>query len=406
MNHFRPRVLLTSALLICACVAAPLSAADDSNWERLKLDDVFRSEGVAAADVNHDGKMDVLAGDLWYAAPDWKMHEIRPVGKYEYDKGYSKSFANFAYDVNGDDWADFIVVGFPGAPCHWYENPKNQPGHWKEHVIWHSACNETPLFTDLTGDGKPELILGSLPERQVGYLSLPATDRATEKWTFQAVSEPGEPQKNGSFHYYHGLGVGDVNNDGRRDLMIPHGWYEAPSSPTAEPWTFHPLTLSENGEGNPLPAANLHAEDLDLDGDSDILMSCAHAYGVWWFENVGGNENPQFQYRLIDKSYSQTHALEFIDINGDGQKDLVTGKRFYAHQGHDPGGKDSVVMYWYEIRREKGAPPKFIPHEIVAGRDTGIGTQFLVTDFNTDGAPDIVLSNKKGVNVLLQRRPK
>jgi hypothetical protein len=150
-----------------------------------------------------------------------------------------------------------------------------------------------------------------------------------------------------------------------------------------------------------LPAANIHVDDLDLDGDQDMIMSSAHTYGVWWFENTEGS----FTYHLIDESYSQTHAMEFVDINGDGVKDIVTGKRYFAHNGGDPGGKDPVVMFWYEIKKTKGKPPEFSPHEITAGKDTGVGTQFLVQDINGDKRPDIILSNKKGVNVLLQKKP-
>jgi len=150
-------------------------------------------------------------------------------------------------------------------------------------------------------------------------------------------------------------------------------------------------------------AGQMFVEDLDLDGDNDIIASSAHTYGVWWFENVAGeNEADRFRYHLIDDSFSQTHAMEFVDMDGDGQRDMVTGKRFFAHNGNDPGGKDAVVMAWYQLKRKKDTPPQFIRHEIVEGRDTGIGTQFLVRDINADGRNDIVLSNKKGVNLLVQ----
>lgn len=373
------------------------------DWKRIKLDDAFRSEGAAAADVNKDGLMDVFAGDVWYEAPDWKVHAIRNVGKFVAGKGYSNSFVNFAYDVNQDGWDDLILLGFPGAPFHWYENPQNKPGHWKEHVIWHSVCNESPEFEDVDGDGKPELVFGSQPERQMGVMSIPPKDKVASKWTFNAISEPGDPGSNGTFKYYHGIGVGDVNNDGRNDVMIPHGWWEAPAKAADGAWTFHSAPLSKEPGQAPVKCANMYCEDLDLDGDQDIICSSAHTYGVWWFENVSGNKADKFKYHLIDESYSQTHAVEFVDINGDGQRDIVTGKRFFAHNGGDPGGKDAVVMYWYEIHRKKEQAPKFIPHEIEAGRDTGVGTQFQVIDFNGDKRPDIVLSNKKGVNVLLQK---
>ncbi|MFQ5733479.1 MAG: FG-GAP repeat domain-containing protein, partial [Planctomycetaceae bacterium] len=290
----------------------------------------------------------------------------------------------------------------PGAPFHWYENPKNKPGHWKEHLIWHSACNESPEFEDVDGDGTPELVLGSQPERQMGLLPLPGGKNASKKWTFNAISKPGNPTENGTFKYYHGLGVGDLNGDGRNDVLIPNGWWESPGQRTSSPWTFHPFALNATGKGAPNRAANMYVDDLDLDGDNDVIMSSAHAYGVWWYENTSGKSATKFKQHLIDKSYSQTHAMEYVDINGDGQRDIVTGKRFYAHNGRDPGGKEPVVMYWYEVKKRKGKPPKFVRHEIEAGRGTGIGTQFQVTDMNGDGKPDIVLSNKKGVNLLLQ----
>jgi hypothetical protein len=396
----------TLSALVCLAVfgAHQLSAAD-VHWQRINLDKTFRSEGVAAFDVNHDGQVDVIAGEVWYEAPHWKMHEIKTPGKYIAGQGYSNSFVNFGCDVNGDGWVDLICIGFPGADFHWYENPKNEPGHWKEHLIWHSACNETPNFLDLTGSGKPQLILGSQPEDQTGYIPIPAGNDVYSKWTFHPVSTPGDPKKqgldNGSHRFYHGLGVGDFNQDGRNDVLIRDGWWEAPEDRNQSPWKFHPYTMERTDKTWGTECANIFAEDLDGDGDMDLISSSAHAYGVWWWENIDGKTLKQ---HVIDKSGSQTHAMHYVDINGDGQKDIVTGKRYFAHNGHDPGAYDPVIMVWYEVKRTKGSPPQFIRHEIVEGRDTGIGTQFEVADMNGDGLPDIVLSNKKGVNVLIQKR--
>lgn len=416
------RVMRSAALgLLLVSVSFAQETTEDNNWHRIKLDERFRSEGVAAADFNNDGRLDVVAGDVWYQAPQltdegylsgkgWKIKEVRQPGEFVAGKGYSQSFVNVAHDVDQDGWIDVIIVGFPGSTSktnigfRWYKNPgADDDSHWVSHEIWPSVCNESPEFEDLTGDGKPEIIFGSEAESKMGYVTLPAKSSAAKQWEFVAVSEAGDPKKNGTFKYYHGLGVGDVNNDGRQDLMIPHGWWESPKAPTKEAWKWHDAPLTVGGEKVPAKGANMHTIDLDLDGDSDILMSSAHAFGIWWFENTGGNETPAFTSHLIDESYSQTHALEFIDMNGDGEKDLVTGKRFFAHNGRDPGGNDKVVMYWYEIKREKGMAPKFLGHEIVAGRGTGIGTQFQIADMNGDKQPDIVLSNKKGVNVLVQK---
>ena len=399
-----------TALMVCIGCSA-FAFGDEAKFERIPLDSTFRAEGVAVGDFNKDGKLDVAAGDVWYAAPDWKMTRFRqplsqqqkPTEAYDGSKGYSNCFASFTYDLNRDGWDDLIVVGYPGDPFYWYENPQNKAGDWKAYEIWHSACNETVLFTDLTGDGQPELVLGSQPERQMGYLTIPTAENCHAKWKFTPVSEPGEPNENGTFKYYHGLGAGDVNKDGRLDLIIPHGWWEAPEKRDSALWAFHPLPLAKDNQGAPLHASNIYAMDLDLDGDNDLILSSAHAFGIWWFENPGKDSAEPFKYHLIDESFSQTHALALVDLVGKDKPALVTGKRYFAHMGSDPGEFQPVVMYWFDIERTKGQPPRFVKHEIEAGKDTGVGTQFTVVDFNKDGRLDLVLSNKKGVNVLLQK---
>ena len=372
-----------------AFVLPPGAVDDRAKWTKITLDKTFRSEGVAVADVNKDGKLDVLAGEVWYEAPDWKMHEILPPGTYDGAKGYSKCFQNFAMDVNGDGWPDSLVVNFPGADACWYENPQGKPGPWKRRVISKNACNETVVFADLLGNGKPVLVFPS--NGLMSWYSVPKDLDAL--WDVHVVGEPKGP---GRAQFSHGLGVGDVNGDGRNDILIKEGWWEAPEDRTKGPWVFHPAKLGPD-------CADLLVYDVDGDGLNEVITSSAHAYGIWWFQQAKTDKGIEFrQHDMVPKLMSESHALVLADINGDGVKDFVVGKRFWAHGPKgDPGAEEPAVLYWVEIRRPEKGKVEFIPHLI--DDDSGAGTQFAVADMNGDGKLDVVISNKKGVYVFLQK---
>jgi hypothetical protein len=399
-----------------AALADPVKPSEDTGitWKKTVLDKVFRSEGVAVADVNKDGKMDILNGEAWYEAPDWKMHEIRKLGDYgDGASGYSHSFACWAADLNGDGYPDLIVIDFPGTPCYWLENPKGDANkHWAQHEIWHSACNETPQYVDLFGDGKRELVMGFQPkeppadkklEGRMGQMAwfTPGKD-PTQLWEMHPISEPSTADKEipGTQRFSHGLGVGDVNGDGKLDVICTGGWWEQPAKVEDKPWTFHPADLG--------PAcADMYAYDIDGDGKADILSSSAHDFGIWsHIQKPPKDGNPQFlKQDLFAKMFSESHAMHFVDINGDGQKDLVTGKRWWAHGPKgDPDAGGTPVIYWFEAKKDKDDVTTFTPHLI--DDDSGIGTQFAVADVNGDKLPDVVTSNKKGTYLFEQVRAK
>jgi hypothetical protein len=380
-----PAWLGAAALIACGAWAA----AGEVRFRKVVVDKAFRSEGAAVSDVNRDGRADILAGDVWYEAPDWKLREITQPGKYDPAKDRSRCYLNFAQDVNGDGWVDSIVIGPPGSACLWFENPGGKGGHWKQRTICDSACNETPHFVDLLGTGRAVLVFAT--GGRMAWFAAPGT--AQGAWQAHAISQPKAP---GTDRYSHGLGVGDLNGDGRRDVLITAGWWEAPEDRAAGPWTFHPAKLGA-------ACADMHVYDVDGDGDADVISSSAHAYGIWWFEQVRGDKGAGFKQHLIHKAFSQTHALRLVDIDGDGLKDLVTGKRYWAHRGKDPGAKEPAVLCWFQLRRPEKGKVEFVPHPI--DDDSGVGLQFEAADVNGDGRADIVTSNKKGVHLFLQERP-
>jgi hypothetical protein len=406
----RPYSWLMASLLplvLVVFLVADEKTRDDTGiaWKKTILDRRFLSEGVAVADVNKDGKVDILTGEVWYEAPQWLPHRLRP-GKEDYRDGaknvYSNSFACWADDFNGDSYPDLLVVGFPGAPCHWYENPKGKDGLWKEHTIWHSACNETPAYVDLLGNGKRVLLMGWQPkgkdnEGQMAYFT-PGDDPA-QLWQMHPISEPSTKGHviPGTFRFAHGLGAGDVNGDGKLDVICTAGWWEQPAALDDKPWKFHPANLGD-------ACADMFAYDIDGDGKADILSSSAHQYGIWaYLQRSSGDSSSFLKQVLFPKLVSQTHALHCVDINGDGLKDLVTGKRWWAHGPHgDADPNLPPKLYWFEAKKSSDGLIRFVPHEI--DDNSGMGTQFTVNDVNGDQLLDVVTANKKGVFLFEQVR--
>ena len=406
--------LIACVVPLAAFVSLPSSAQQagaltNITWKKTVLDRAFRSEGVAVADVNKDGKMDILNGECWYEAPDWKRHEICPTKDHAKGQNnvYSNSFACWAEDINGDGYPDLIVIGFPGAPCHWFENPQGKPGHWKQHEIWHSACNETPLYADLLGTGKRVLIMGWQPKGQgnMGQMAYftPDPKDPTKPWIMHPISEESTKAKEipGTQKFSHGLGVGDVNGDKRMDVICTGGWWEQPAKADGKtPWKFHPAQLGD-------ACADMYALDLNGDGKADILSSSAHRFGIWAYHQRPADEgkSPGFvKQELFRELVSETHAMVLVDVNGDGLNDFVTGKRFWSHGRSEQGADWPAMLYWFEASKKKDGQITFTPR--VIDTDSGVGTQFAVQDVNGDGLPDVVVSNKRGTFLFEQVRPK
>lgn len=422
-------VILALTLTVSAAFVAAARGPREVKFQKFTLDKEFRSEGVATADVNGDGKIDVIAGNLWYEAPDWKAHEIAPPQQFDAAKSYSNSFVNYTMDVNGDGWADQILIGWPGQDAVvWRENPKTGNGPWVSHPIARNACNESPalaylsLSEELSSGGlhgfltdvwsrrtkegrqkakinpneKPVLIF-SVNDEQMGWFE-PGADLNSEfkMHPISVKSTKKTAKEDGVFRYSHGLGVGDINGDGRNDVLITTGYWEAPHDPrTSTEWKFVKADFGED-------CAQMQVYDVNDDGLNDVITSSAHKIGIWWFEQKRNGDTITFVKHEIDTSIAQTHSLMLADINGDGKQDIVTGKRYWAHGPTGDVNPDApAVVVWFELQRKKGEVT-WTKHEI--DNDSGVGTQFTVADLNNDKRPDVITSNKKGVHVFLQTK--
>lgn len=380
----------------------PVGAPWDVTFDTLPLSSDFISEGAAVADVDDDGTLDLIAGPLWYRGPDFELGgAIDDALVYEPSE-YSLFFLVFAGDISGDGLPDVIAIGDAGGGngtgnpnAHWYQNPGpdglDQP--WTRRVLYDGlVSNESPTYVQLVGDDQPELLF--MTDDTLGYATPGAS--LDMPWEYTAISD-----EVFNTPYVHGLGVGDIDGNGLLDVVEAAGYWLQMEDGSFE---RHEVDFTEGAAGGSRGGAQIQVFDVDGDGDADVITALsAHGYGLSWFEQV---DPGVFEPHVIlpasagGDSFSQLHAMEAADLNGDGLLDLVTGKRYYAHPPPtDPGGTDPAVIYWFELTRgAEGA--SFVPHLI--HDDSGVGCNFTIADLDGNGRPDIFTSSKKGSFVHLQ----
>jgi hypothetical protein len=375
---------------------ASVAAGDDTIPFRKHTLDLGISETVAVVDMNRDGRLDIISGENWYeqgrpaagAGPRFIKHKFRDL-PYTFD--YLEDLSDLAIDVNYDGYPDVVSCSYWSKPLTWWENPGTSGRPWREHLIESGSPVEFVFLVDILNTGQPLQLLPQFGRRDFPLAWYELAGRgARDPWVRHEIS----PRS-----YGHGIGAGDVNGDGRTDIITPQGWFEAPPDPRNGKWIFHPeFELGDTGF--------IYTEDVNGDGLPDLITSLAHGYGIFWYEQKkDARGNRVWTKHLIDNSWSQAHALSLADLNGDGRLELITGKRYYAHD-HDPGANEPLGVYWYERILVDGRL-EWKRHVLDYSTRTGGGMQIAVVDIDGDGDQDIVVAGKSGLflfeNVATQR---
>jgi len=341
-------------------------------------------ESVGVFDVNNDGHLDIVSGAFWYEGPDFEQKkQVRNVERYG---EYWDDFATIPLDVNNDGKIDYVTGGWFGKNIRWHENPGDDT-EWQEHIIDHTGNVETIRSWDIDGDGYEEIVPNN-PNDPLKFYKLDRNENGESKGTFTKV-EVAEEQG-------HGLGFGDINGDGRGDFIVSNGWLEAPENILEGEWMLH--------EDFDLGDASVPVlvVDVNNDGLNDLIVGQAHSYGLHWYEQKGGAAGKkEWIKHPIDLNNSQFHTMEWEDLDGDGNKELITGKRYHAHNGNDPGGDDPIGLYYYKWN---GA--SFVKNTISfgpLGEGKGTGIYFEVVDLNQNGRKDIVVAGKDGLCIFFNK---
>jgi hypothetical protein len=372
------------------------------------------SEGSAVFDVDGDGAVDITCGANWYQGPEWKKHEgFRPSASVHGE--FVNNCGEYPLDVNGDGKKDLISAGWMRNGVYWYENPGKAGEPWKETKILDSDFTEGLIVEDIDGDGDEDVLpnhWGPKDGQAVTWIE----NQGGAKFAPRPVGKEGD---------VHGIGLGDVNGDGRKDIVTPRGWWEAPADRAGGKWTFHADYKLRHEGGIRMPVI-----DVNGDGKNDIIYGHGHNYGLGWLEqgaapeaasggSGGGGAAPAaggltFRDHEIEDSAGQFHTLVLADVDQDGKLDLVTGKRLRGHGGDDPSSFDPLGVYWYDIQGGKFAKRVLSYNHIVRyeGKETrnpapnfaiGTGMNINVADVNKDGKVDIVVGGKSGLYLFENR---
>ena len=341
-----------------------------------------RYESAGAFDVNNNGHPDIVSGAWWYEGPEFTARH--PIGEVQAEGEYYDDFSTIAMDINGNGRLDFVTGGWWGDTIRWRENPGHPEAEWPEHVIAHTGNVETTRAWDVDGNGRLEIV-PNCPGAPLICFVLDTDAAGVGLGTFTAHTI--YPEKQG-----HGLGFGDITGNGRGDFVMAHGWLEAPEDTWGGQWTYH--------AGPDLVSTSVPVLVVDVNGSglNDLIVGGGHAYGLDWYEQVREGSEIGWVRHPIDPDNSQYHDLMWVDLDGDGAMELVTGKRYRAHCGHDPGTADPIGTYYYKWNGESFTKQIIDYGPTRVGK--GCGLHFAVADLNGNGRLDIVAPGKDGLYVF------
>jgi hypothetical protein len=395
MRHFIERSWQKSALTLSLLLGMASAAAtgQELNFKKHTINGQSEFEAAGAFDVDNDGDMDIVSGAFWYEAPEWKKHDVRDVVR---QGTYYNCFSTLPVDVNADGHMDFVTCSYFGRNFGWVENPGKPGVKWTYHEVDLPGTSEAAWAVDLTGDGKLDYLPN--PTNVVVWYELEKTGKEPKfkKHDFGKAAAG------------HGVGSGDINKDGRIDILTPKGWFEAPADPSNSEWKWHPdWNLGATG-------IQILSKDFDGDGLVDLIWGMGHDIGLYWAKQVKGDDGKiTWKKELIDDKIASVHTLLWADLDNDGQDEMITGKRVYAHE-REPGDIDAPAIAAFNFDKAKGWQKRLIylgepaknapkePAKRLALRDfppgtAGTGLQLTAIDMDKDGDLDLVAPGKSGL---------
>ncbi len=293
-----------------------------TSWTEHTIDANFDGAGsVYAQDVNGDGDMDVLgAADDDYDITWWENDDGSGTSWTEHtvDGYFYGAESVYAQDVNGDGDMDVLGASVSNDNITWWENDDGSGTSWTEHTVDGDFWGAISVYAeDVDGDGDMDVLGAAAVDDDITWWE--NVDGSGTSWTERTID--------GNFRGTHSVYAQDVDGDGDMDVLGAAisaddiTWWENDDG-SGTSWTEH--TIDANFDG----AESVYAQDVDGDGYMDVLGAAYGTDDITWWEN-GDGSGTSWTEHTVDANFDGAASVYAQDVDGDGYMDVL-GAAFLA----------------------------------------------------------------------------